>query len=410
MHPHYDTMEHVAITGMGIISSIGLSVADYWSSLINGRIAILPADITPATEVIPYWSPVSSDFDPTRYLAPSAIRTTDRLTQWSIAAADEAVTASGLAQLPSLRTAVILGCTMGSIPAFAQSQTAYDSAGAGSVSPRLMSQVIPNMPAANLALRWGLHGPLLTISTACASSMDAIGQAARLIERGEVDIAIAGGVDSLLTPVVYHSLARARALSRSTDPNRASRPFDRDRDGFVMGEGAGIVVLERWEHAHERHQPILARVRGYGTVSDSHHVTSPEPSGQWEALAMTLAQEDAGVGHIDAVVAHGTGTPVGDAAEMRAINRTFSGLDRLPVTSIKGHLGHSMAAAGVMAVVAGVQALESQLLPPTMGTQSVDPEAQFSVVIAEPRAVAMEHIQLNAFGFGGQNASLVLSR
>ena len=402
-------MQHVAITGMGIISSLGLSVADYWSSLLGDRPAIRSADMPMVPDVVPLWSPVPSHFDPARRLDPAVIRVTDRLTQWILSAGAEAIESGGVQHLPSLRTAVIVGCTMGSVPAFAQSQTAYDGAGAGVVSPRLMSQVIPNMPAANLAIQWGLHGPLLTISTACASSLDAIGQAARLVERGEVDFAIAGGVDSLLTPVVYHSLVRARAVSRATDPSRASRPFDRDRDGFVMGEGAGIVLLERVDHARQRHQPILARIRGYGTVSDAHHVTSPEPTGQWEARAMMLAQDDAGGPRIDAVIAHGTATPVGDAAEIRAINRVLASQNTVPVTSVKGHMGHSMAAAGVMAIIAGVNALHDQQLPATLGTRSVDPEAQFSVVVGQPRLVSMEHLQINAFGFGGQNVSVILS-
>ncbi|MCL4352681.1 MAG: beta-ketoacyl-[acyl-carrier-protein] synthase family protein, partial [Firmicutes bacterium] len=304
---------------------------------------------------------------------------------------------------------------MGSVPTLLQNQSEYDQGGSSGVPARLMSQIIPNMPAAHIAMRWGLHGPLLTISTACASSLDAIGQAAHMVERGDVDFAIAGGVDSLLAPLVYHSLVNARAVSRATDPLRASRPFDRDRDGFVMGEGAGIVVLEREETARLRRQPILARILGYGSVADAHHVTSPEPSGRWEALAMKLALKEAGLSdekpNIDALIAHGTGTKVGDAAEIRAINDVFGRHSpALDVTSIKGHIGHSMAASGVMAVIAGVEVMMHGQLPATMGTTTVDPEAQFAVVLKHPKTMDIRQIQINAFGFGGQNAAIVMSR
>lgn len=408
-------MEQVVITGMGIISSIGLTVTEYWSSLVDGRTAIEPTTMINANGSFGYGSQVGSDFNPARCLDPVVLRTADRLTQFSLCAASQAVAASGMESLPSLRTAVILGSTMGSVPTLVQSQSGYDQGGASVVPARLMSQVIPNMPAAHLAMRWGLHGPLLTISTACASSLDAIGQAARMVERGDVDFAIAGGVDSLLTPLVYHSFVNARVVSRATDPLLASRPFDRNRDGFVMGEGAGIVILEQEETARRRRQPILARIRGYGSVADAHHVTSPEPSGRWEALAMKLALKEVGrrdeKPHIDALIAHGTGTKVGDAAEIRAINDVFGRHSpSLAVTSIKGHIGHSMAASGVMALIAGVQALIKGQLPPTMGTTTVDPEAQFTVVLKHPKSMDIRQVQINAFGFGGQNAAMVISR
>ncbi len=408
-------MEQVVITGMGIISSIGLTVAEYWLALADGRTAIEPTAVLNSHGSVGYWSQVGTDFNPARCLDPSILRTTDYLSQFALCAACQAVEVSGLASLPSMRTAVILGCTMGNVPTLVQNHSEYDQGGPSAAPARLMSQVIPNIPAAHLAMRWGLHGPLLTISTACASSLDAIGHAARMVERGDVDFAIAGGVDSLLTPLVYHSLVNARAVSRATDPLHASRPFDRNRDGFVMGEGAGIVILEREETARCRRAPILARIRGYGSVADAHHVTSPESSGRWEALAMRLALKEAGLSdekpNVDALIAHGTGTKVGDAAEIRAINDVFGRYNpSLSVTSIKGHIGHSMAASGVMAVIAGVEAMIKGQLPATIGTTTVDPEAQFTVVLNHPKSMDIRQIQINAFGFGGQNAAIVMSR
>ncbi len=401
-------MNNVVITGMGIISSIGFSVEQFWQSLIQGHIAM----VEPPEPSVPFTSPIPTDFDPSHWLDSNAIRTTNRLTQFAICAAMDAVAMGGAPTLPSRRTAVILGSTMGSVPSLVETQSALEREGARAVPGRLMSQVIPNIPAAHIAMRWRLHGPLLTISTACASSLDAIGLAAKMIERGEVDYAIAGGVDGLLTPVVAHSLMRARAASQAARPEMASRPFDRYRTGFVMGEGAGIVVLERRGSAERRGQPILARVVGYGSIADAFHVTSPDPSGKWEALAMQLALEDAGIipAEIDAVIAHGTATPVGDSAEIQAINHIFAQPGSPRVTSIKGHIGHSMAAAGVMAIIAGTNALRHGQLPPTMGTTEVDPAAQFELITTEARSFPIRQLQANAFGFGGQNASLILSQ
>jgi 3-oxoacyl-[acyl-carrier-protein] synthase II len=313
---------------------------------------------------------------------------------------------TGLSTPPG-RTAVILGNTMGGLPLLTQTQTQFLE-NSHRVTPKLMALVIPNMAAARIALHWGLHGRQLTISTACASSLDAIGLAARMIEEGEVESAIAGGTETLLAPVVYESLERAGALSRSPDPARASRPFDIERDGFVMGDGAALLFLERIERARARGARVLARVRGYGSLADAHHLTSPEPSGQFEAEAMQNALED---GECDAqvVFAHATGTTVGDLAELRAINTVFPGRPPL-VTAPRGHLGHAMAAAGAMSAIAGILGLQHDMVPPTLGTRAVEPEAKFDLVLGEPRRQRYDAFCVNAFGFGGQNASIVISR
>jgi 3-oxoacyl-[acyl-carrier-protein] synthase II len=265
------------------------------------------------------------------------------------------------------------------------------------------------MAPARIAMHWKLHGPQLAISTACASSLDAIGTAANMIERGEVETAIAGGTEMPLSPLVYESLLRAGALSRNADSQRASRPFDADRDGFVMGDGGAMLVLESVEHATRRGTPILARIRGYGSVADAHHITSPDPSARYEIAAMqkALAQASEAARACAVVYAHATGTIVGDTVEMRAINAVNP---NALVTSIKGHVGHSMGAAGAMCAVAAIAGMHAQCVPPTMGTQQPEAEARFEVVMERPRAFAYDAFQLNAFGFGGQNASLVMSR
>lgn len=401
-------MEHVAVTGVGVVSPIGSNVDEFWRGLLESRRAIAPMPDGTQLSGNRLWAAVPEDFLDGS-LPRSALRNTDRFTQYAMAAAHEAIDRAGL-RPPAERTAVIVGNTMGGFPLVAQSQTRFLDDGR-SVTPKLMALVIPNMASAFIAMHWKLHGPQLTISTACASSLDAIGLAAGMIERGEIDAAIAGGSETLLSPLVYESLVRAGALSRNPDATQASRPFDVDRDGFVMGDGAGMLMLERAESAAARGARILARIRGYGSVGDAYHITSPDPSALYEVRAMGNAMQHAGEAgqQCDVVYAHATGTIVGDAAESKAIGEAYS--HRRPlVTSIKGHLGHSMASAGAMCAVAGITGMQEGAIPPTMGTKNVDARAQFDLVTERPREHSYSSFQVNAFGFGGQNASLIFSR
>ncbi len=401
-------MENVAVTGVGIISPIGSTTDSFWRLLLEGKRAIAPMPGGLRLSGNALWAAVGDDFLAQSSLPPNALRNTDRFTQYAMAAADEALTRARL-NPPNERTAVIVGNTMGGFPLVVESQTRFLD-GARNVTPKLMALVIPNMACASIAMHWKLHGPQLAISTACASSLDAIGLASGMIERGEIEAAIVGGSETLLTPLVYESLVRAGALSRNRDVMRASRPFDVDRDGFVMGDGAGILVLERVERAQARGARILARVRGYGSVADAYHITSPDPSARYEVRAMRDAIESAGDAgkECGVVYAHATGTIVGDAAESKAIDEVYSDRPAI-VTSIKGHLGHSMASAGAMCAIAGITGMHEGAIPPTMGTQHTDPNARFDLVTAQPRAYSYSAFQVNAFGFGGQNASLILS-
>jgi 3-oxoacyl-[acyl-carrier-protein] synthase II len=402
-------MEQVAVTGVGIVSPIGSNVESFWQHLLEGQRAIAPMPERSKVTGNGFWAAVSDDFLAQSALPRSALRNTDRFTQYAMVAAHEAMERAGL-HPPSARTAVIIGNTMGGFPTVAQAQTRFLDE-ARSVTPKLMALVIPNMAGASIAMHWKLHGPQLAISTACASSLDAIGLASGMIERGEIDAAIAGGSETLLSPLVYESLVRAGALSRNPDVAQASRPFDVDRDGFVMGDGAGILVLERAEHATARGASVLARIRGYGSVADAYHITSPDPSGLYEIDAMRDAIEGAGDAgeRCDVVYAHATSTIVGDAAESKAINEVYTG-GRAVVTSIKGNLGHSMASAGAMCAIAGISGMHAGWIPPTIGTRHLDPAMRFDLVMERPRRYSYEAFQVNAFGFGGQNASLILSR
>ena len=401
-------MEHVAVTGLGIVSPVGSTTASFWRHLLEGKRAIAPMPDGARLSGNRFWAAVDDNFLASSSLPQSALRNTDRFTQFAMVAAQEALEQADLD--PPSETAVILGNTMGGFPFVAESQTRFLD-GARNVTPKLMALVIPNMASAFIAMHWRLHGRQLAVSTACASSLDAIGLAAGMIERGEIETAITGGSETLLSPIVYESLVRAGALSRNPDAASASRPFDVKRDGFVMGDGAGILVLERTERARARGARILAHIRGYGSVADAYHITSPEPSARYEVQAMRDALKDSGEAgsacHV--VYAHATGTIVGDAAEAKAIDEIYADRPAI-VTSIKGHLGHSMASAGAMCAIAGISGMHEGRIPPTMGTQHVDPCARFELVTAEARAYSYSAFQVNAFGFGGQNASLVISR
>ena len=399
-------MEQVAVTGAGIVCPIGSGASAYWAAILGGRqgfTTIPGCDHLPGSRL---WAAVPDDFLDGFDLPAEWLRNADRFTQYAVASAAQALTMAGL-KSPPRDTAVVVGNTMGGLPLFAQTQMQLIEQ-PRRITPKLMALVIPNMAAARVCLAWGLRGRQLAVSTACASSLDAIGLAAQWIERGDAECALAGGVETLLAPVVYASLERAGALSQSRDARCAARPFDVERDGFAMGDGGGMLLLESVTHAEARGARILARIRGYASMSEAHHLTSPEPNGEYEAEVMRAALSSA-ARPVEVIFAHATGTVVGDIAELRAINCVFQDARPL-VTSLRGQLGHSMAAAGVMSIIAGLCGMRDGLVPPTLGTRRVEPEARFELVLDEARAVRYDAFLVNAFGFGGQNASLVLSR
>jgi 3-oxoacyl-[acyl-carrier-protein] synthase II len=403
-------MEGVAVTGCGAVSPFGSGVAAFWQGVCGNRPGFVPIRDRRATSGNRIWAAVPEDFAKASALPPSIMRNADRFTQLALVATAEALRDARLEQPPPLETGVLLGSTMGGVPLLSETAAQFEI-DHKRVSPKLMALVIPNMAGARIALFCKLHGPQLTISTACASSLDAIGIAAGMIERQEINVAIVGGVETLLNAVVYESLVKSGALSRAPDPALASRPFDVDRDGFIMGEGAAVLVLEHVEHARRRGVTPRARIRGYASVADAYHLTSPEPSGEYEALAMRRALEQAGGGvRIEVLYTHGTGTIVGDAAELHAINRVFADGRAIVATSLKGHMGHAMAASGAFSVIAGVLGFERGLVPHTLGTRRVEPQARFDLILDAPRALEFSGFAANAFGFGGQNASVVVTR
>jgi 3-oxoacyl-[acyl-carrier-protein] synthase II len=410
-------LDNVVITGMGIVSSLGADVDRFVARVVSGEIAIDAAP-WPSDAGTVWWSGVRG-FEPARWMSPMVEAGTDLYAQFTIAAAEQGIRQSGIRFDPA-RTAIVHGTTLGGVRAVMRAQHELDHRGPAAIDRKTLIKISPNMPAAQLAMRWDLHGPQLTISTTCASSLDAIGTAAHLIADGRADAAIAGGTEGgwagvdgtaegEFAPAVFHSQIAYGMVTPGADRSVASVPFDRRRTGVVTGEGSAMFVLERAESARARGATILADVTGYASLADAHHPSSPEPAGRWEAEVMRQALADAGatMSEVDALIAHATSTPKGDLAEIRAINEVHG---PLPVMSLKGHIGHSGAAAGGMGLVVAVSALNGGVLPHTAGTREVDPAADFPVVIDRPLSLDATMIQLNAFGFGGQNASLVVRR
>ena len=321
-------------------------------------------------------------------------------------AADEAWRNSGLSG-PYEDAGSIVTTGIGGLQTVLDQDAVLMSRGADRVSPFLVPMLMPNAATAAVSMRFGLGGPCETVTTACAAGTHAIGNAARLIASGRCSIAVAGGAEAVIVELAEAGFRNMTALSNTG----LSRPFDVDRDGFVMGEGAGILILEDWDYAHERGATILAEVIGAASTADAHHITAPDPSGRGAVRCMNLALADAGITARDVshINAHGTSTPLNDYAESVAVHQVF-GDDAPPTTSIKGHLGHSLAAAGALEGVASVLTLQNQLIPPTAGTTIVDPEVNLDVVIGEARKADVDIILSNSFGFGGHNGSVIFRR
>jgi 3-oxoacyl-[acyl-carrier-protein] synthase II len=408
-------MPRVVITGRGIIAPNGNSVADYLDGLRNNVSGI--GRISWPGETDTFWFAPVRNFEATDWMDAKVADGTDLFAQWALAATEQARIDAGLDTFDSERTGVVHGTSMGGTRSLSEAQRAYERDGAAGVDRKTMIRILPNMAGSQLCMRYGLHGPLLTLTTACASSNDAIGNAARLIRSGEADVALTGGTEAVtlgdgdFAPAWYFAQAQYGMITNSTDERRTLTPFDQSRTGIVIGDGSAMFVIESEEHALARGATILAEIAGYASLADGPHPSAPDPNGTWEALVMRKALANAGIEpeQVDALYAHATGTAKGDTAEIRAINAVHGGRD-LPVTGIKGHTGHTGAASGAMSAVAALETFESGMFPNAFGTDVVDPDADFQVITQKPAHVDADVIQINSFGFGGQNASLVLRR
>ncbi len=400
----------VAVTGLGIKSPAGNDVATFWSTLLAARPAAGPISRWDASDMPVGFACEVHDFDASDYFGPKEARRADRVTQLGYAAATDALDDAGDLGADPNRCGVVAGTGVGGLWTQEEEEKVLFEKGPNRVSPFLVPMMMPNATAAHVAMRQGWTGPNLCVATACAAGTHAVGEATRLIREGSAEVVLAGGAEAAITPIALASFARMGALStRSDEPERASRPFDPDRDGFVMGEGAAFLVLERWDRAEARGAEIHGEVLGYGRNSDAYHITAPAPKGVGAVACMEAALEDAGLGPSDIghVNSHGTSTPLNDGAEAEAIVKAFGGSPP-PVTSTKGVTGHLIGAAGAVEAVASILAAGHGLVPPTANHDRTDTEITVDVVAGEPRSLTGPVLS-NSFGFGGHNATLVLA-
>jgi beta-ketoacyl-acyl-carrier-protein synthase II len=416
----------VVVTGMGTIAPSGRGCTAAWDGVLAGvAAAAVDADLAAAGTPVTICCRVPA-FDPDAELGRGAARRLDRFTHLALLAAAEALAHAGLVHAdrvdgaaPALtgvdpdRTGVIVGSGIGGAETWAEEYPRYLGKGPGRVSPMFVPKMLSNTAAGTVAIRTGARGPNLTVNTACAAGASAIHVGRDLIAAGAADVVLAGGVEAGITGLSVSAFAQMGALSRNPDPTCASRPFDVDRDGFVMGEGAGMLVLESEAHAAGRGARPLAVVAGAGASADAHHATAPPDDGGGAVLAMRRAVADAGIeptaiGHLNA---HGTSTPLNDVAEARALRAVFGDhTDAIAVTSTKGVTGHLLGAAGAVEAIFAIQALTIGLVPPTANLVSQDPDVALDVVAGTPRPVALDAVLSTSMGFGGQNAALVLTR
>jgi 3-oxoacyl-[acyl-carrier-protein] synthase II len=410
--PPPDRLE-VVVTGIGCVSPVGVGRERSWATILNGEGGVAPISRFDAGGFPVRIAAEVPGFEPTLYLDRKEARKTDRVIQLAVAAAHEALEQSGLSIGPdnAERVGVIIGTAMGGLETFERGvQTLYEK-GPDRVSPFFVPMTLVDMASGYLAINIGAKGPNLATISACASGGHAIGEAAETIRRGAADVMLAGASEAPITPSGVAGFAAAGALStRNDDPSRASRPFDNDRDGFVLGEGAAVLVLESLDHAQSRGASILAAVTGYGTTADASHIVQPSESGEGAGRAMRVALENAGLSpaSISYVNAHGTSTRLNDKFETMAIRSVFA--EPPPVSSTKGATGHLLGGAPAVEAAFSLLAIRDQVLPPTINYQTPDPNCCLDYVPNVPRPADVRHVMSNSFGFGGHNVTLIFSR
>jgi len=406
--------KRIVVTGMGVISPVGLDVPTMWRNLTAGRSGIAAITLFDAGDLKVRIAGEARGFDPTDYMPAKEVRRTDRFAQFAIAALEETLTQSGLVigEHNGRDVGVIIGSGVGGIWTYSREFDVLREKGPRRVNPFLIPMITVDAPAVQIALHTGARGPNLGVASACATGADAIGQAYETIRRGHARAMLTGGFEAAVTPIGIAAFDRMRALSRrNDDPAGASRPFDADRDGFVMAEGGAMLILEELAFALNRGAEPLAEVIGYAATSDAAHLTLLDAEGATAAHCMTLAMQRAGVapGDVSYINAHGTGTPTGDSAETQAIKRALGDhAHRVPVSSTKSMIGHLLGGAGALEGVICIQALRTGLIPPTINLQTPDPDCDLDYVPNRARRAELDVVLSNSFGFGGHNATLVL--
>jgi 3-oxoacyl-[acyl-carrier-protein] synthase II len=408
--------KRVVVTGLGCISPVGNNVKDTWQALLAGTSGAAPITLFDASAHKTTFAAEVKGFDAAATLGAREARKMDRYAQFAVAAAHEALAQSNLKIDESNRdrVGVLIGSGIGGISTLLEQYDIMRQRGPDRVSPFLIPMMISDSAAGILAIRVGARGPNMSLATACASGTNALGEAAEMIRRGAADVMIAGASEAGITAIAMAGMNSMTALStRNDDPQRASRPFDKERDGFVMGEGAGILILESLEHAQARGANILCEFSGYGTTDDAHHISAPAEDGAGAANSMRFALRDAGLQPADIgyINAHGTSTPLNDKSETNAIKSALGEYAyKIPVSSTKSMTGHLLGASGAVEAVFSAMAILDNILPPTVHYNTPDPNCDLDYVPNQPRKAEPRHVMSNSFGFGGHNATLILSR
>jgi 3-oxoacyl-[acyl-carrier-protein] synthase II len=408
----------VVITGTGVISCVGNSVSAFWDAVVAGRCGLGPVTRFDASRFRTRIAGEVKGFDIERYLPPKEARRLDQFCHFAIGAADEALASAGiprdLAGLDPNRIGVVVGSGIGGLETIENQTLQLRDRGPEKASPLLVPMMIIDMSSGALSMRYGAKGPNFGVVTACATACHSIGESWWIIRRGDADMMITGGAESTITPIGFAGFCSMKAMSqRNDDPLHASRPFDAERDGFVMSEGSGVLILEELEHARRRGAPILAEVVGYGATGDAYHITSPDPNGEGAAQAMRIALRHAGLApeQVDYLNAHGTSTPLNDKYETLAIKAVFGDhARRLAISSTKGTTGHALGAAGGLETIACVQAIRDGVIPPTINYQHPDPECDLDYT---PNTAAQREVRVAIninLGFGGHNAVVIVQR
>lgn len=406
----------VVVTGMGCISPVGNNVKETWESILAGKSGAGVITHFDASKHKTRFAAEVKGFDPVVLFGQREARKMDRFTQFAAGVAMEALEQSGLKIDESNRdrVGVMIGTGIGGIGSLLEQAEVMRERGPDRVSPFLVPMMISDSAPGMLAIRFGARGPNMALATACASGNNAIGEALEIIRRGAADAMMAGGSEAALVPVAMAGMNVMTALStRNDDPQTASRPFDKDRDGFLMGEGAGMLILESLEHAQARGANILCELTGYGTTDDAHHISAPAENGAGAAIAMKLALENADLvlGEVGYINAHGTSTPLNDKSETAAIKTVFGEQAyNIPISSTKSMTGHLLGASGAIEAVFCILAIREEILPATINYHTPDPECDLDYVPNQPRKASPKHVMSNSFGFGGHNATLIFSR
>ena len=406
----------VVVTGMGAVAPNGNSVSEYWDALIAGQSGIDHITYFDTTDFPVKIAGEVSNFDPEQYFERKEVRKLDPFSVYALVASNEAIYMSGLdaGGFDPQRAGVMLGCGIGGITTILAEHVVLQNRGARRISPFFVTKLIANIAGGQIAIKWDLRGPNQTVTSACASATDAIGLALRLIQSGSADIMVAGGTEASICDLPLAGFSTIRALCNAADPPQsASRPFDKDRRGFVMGEGSGVLVLETEEHAQSRGATILGELAGYGSTNDAFHVTQPAEGGAGAVKAMQLALEDAGAEpeEVDYINAHGTSTPYNDKNETAAIKTVFGDHARkLKISSTKSMTGHLLGASGGIEAIAALKAIEKQTIPPTINYTTPDPDCDLDYVPNTAEEAQVNSVLSNTFGFGGHNAVVFMRK